>query len=136
MARFAWTEDLSTGHPLIDGDHRKLVAFVNALFEAMEVAQANDAMGKAMNDLVAYTQEHFGREETEMERVRYVASLAHKSEHARLMRQIVELKAILDSGGRINTPAVADFLGEWLRKHIVTADLKLAVALKRETRAG
>ena len=136
MARFSWTEDLCTGNSLIDGDHRKLVTLVNALFEATEGAQANDAMSKAMTDLVAYTKEHFGREETEMERIRYVASLAHKSEHAKLTRQIVELKAILDSGGRINVPAVADFLSEWLREHIITADSKLAADLKRETRAA
>lgn len=135
MAQFAWTEDLNTGNSLIDGDHSKLVTLVNVLFEAMEVARANDAMCKAMNDLIAYTKEHFGREEAEMERIRYVASLAHKSEHANLTRQIVELKAMLDSGGRINVPAVADFLSEWLREHIVTADLRLAAALKRETQA-
>lgn len=136
MAQFALTKDLYTGSSLIDGDHRKLVALVNALFKAMEGAQANDAMCKAMNDLIAYAKEHFGREEAEMERIRYVASLAHKSEHAKLTRQIVELKAMLDSGGRINAPAVADFISEWLREHIVTADLKLAVVLKRETQAA
>ena len=136
MAQFSWTEDLYTGNSLIDGDHRNLVTLVNALFEAMEGAQANDAMRKAMNDLIAYTKEHFGREEAEMERIRYVASLAHSSEHANLVGQIVELKAMLDSGGRINVPAVSDFLGEWLRKHIVTADRKLAAALGREAHAS
>jgi hemerythrin-like metal-binding protein len=110
MARFSLTKDLHTGSPFIDGDHRELVALVNALFEAMEDAQASDALRKAMNDLIAYAKEHFGREEAEMERMRYVASLAHRSEHARLMRQIVGLKAMLDSGARINSPAVADFL--------------------------
>ncbi|MBI2319466.1 MAG: hemerythrin family protein [Betaproteobacteria bacterium] len=136
MKQFSWTDDLRTGNPLIDGDHRKLVTLINALFKAMESAQANDALHKAMNDLIAGTKEHFGREEAEMERIRYVASLAHESEHAKLTRQIVELKAMLDSGGRINTPAVADFLSEWLRAHIVTADMKLAAALEQEARAA
>jgi len=136
MVQFAWTEDLYTGNSLIDGDHSKMVTLVNTLFEAMEGARANDAVCKAMNDLIAYTKVHFGREEAEMERIQYVASLAHKSEHAKLTRQIAELKAILDSGGRINVPAVADFLSEWLREHIVTADLKLAAALKRERQAA
>lgn len=130
MAHFPWTEDLTTGSSLIDGDHRELVALVNALFEAMEVTQPNDVVREAMNNLIVYTRTHFGREEAEMERIGYVASLAHKFEHAKLIAQIVQLKAMLDSGGRINVPAVSDFLSEWLRTHIVTADSKLALALK------
>ena len=89
-------------------------------------------MAKAMNDLIAYTGEHFGREEAEMERIEYVAVLAHKSEHTKLLKQLVELKEMLDAGGRMNTPAVADFLSRWLHDHILTTDKKLAAALKQQ----
>lgn len=132
MAQFSWTDDLHTGNALIDGDHRKLIGLLNALLEAMERGQASDAMGKAMNDLIAYTRKHFAREEAEMTRIQYVASLAHQSEHTKLIQQVLELKDMLDAGGRINVPAVSDFLREWLRDHILTADLKLAAALKRQ----
>ena len=88
-----------------------------------------------MNDLIAYTGEHFGREEAEMERIQYVAALAHQAEHTKLLKQLVELKQVLDAGGRINIPAVSDFLGEWLRDHILAADMKLAAALKRQRSA-
>jgi hemerythrin-like metal-binding protein len=129
MAQFSWTDDLCTRNALIDGDHRTLIGLVNALFQAMDGDAGSEHMRKAMSDLIAYTGEHFSREETEMERVQYVATLAHKAEHTKLMQQLAELKDMLDSGGRINIPAVADFLSEWLRHHIVTADMKLAVAL-------
>ena len=132
MAHFSWTDDLITANSLIDGDHRKLVSLVNAFFEAMEKNQANEVMSKVMNELIVYTREHFGREEAEMERVQYVASLAHKSEHAKLLQQIIELKAVLDAGGKINVAAIPDFLSDWLRHHILTADLKLAAALKQK----
>lgn len=136
MAQFSWTDDLYTGNTLIDGDHRKLVGLVNALFEAMEKGQASDIVSKAMNDLIVYTREHFAREETEMQRIEYVAWLAHKSEHAKLIKQVEELMAIVDSGGKMNVPAVSVFLDEWLRNHILTADLKLAAALKRRTQTA
>ncbi len=136
MARLSMTKDLYTGSPLIDGDHERLVALLNVLFDAMESAKANGVLRKAMADVVAYTKEHFRREEAEMERIEYVALLAHQYEHAKLINQIVELKAILDSGGKINVPAVSDFLREWLCQHIVTADSKLAAALKREKRVA
>lgn len=130
MAQFCWTDNLYTRNALIDGDHDRLIGLLNALFEAMDSGQDNERMRKAMSELIAYTAAHFSREEAEMERIGYVAALAHKAEHAKLLGQIVELKAMLDAGGRINVPAVAGFLSQWLRNHILAADMKLAAALK------
>ncbi len=132
MAQFSWTDDLYTGSTLIDGDHGKLIGLVNVLFETMESGQGNERMSKAMNDLIAYTGEHFGREEAEMGRIQYVAALAHKGEHTKLLKQLVELKQMLDARGRINVPAVADFLSGWVRDHILTTDMKLAASLKQQ----
>jgi hemerythrin-like metal-binding protein len=132
MAQFSWTDDLYTGSTLIDGDHRKLVDLVNALFETMQSGQGNGRLAKAMNDLIAYTGEHFAREEAKMERIQYVAALAHKTEHTKLLKQLVELKEMLDAGGRMNISAVAAFLSGWLRDHILAADMKLAAALKQQ----
>jgi len=132
MAQFSWTDDLYTGSPLIDGDHLKLVDLVNALFQSMQSGQVNSRMSNAMRDLIAYTGEHFSREEAEMQRIEYVAALAHQAEHTKLLRQLVELKEMLDAGGRMNHPAVADFLSGWLRDHILTTDMKLAATLKQQ----
>jgi len=131
MAQFSWTDDLTTGSSLIDGDHRKLVELVNAFFQAMQGGQGNAQVSKAMKHLIAYTGEHFAREEAEMARIQYVAALAHRTEHTKLIKQLVELKEMQDAGGRMNTPAVADFLSLWLREHILAADMKLATALKQ-----
>jgi hemerythrin-like metal-binding protein len=132
MAQFSWTDDLHTGNSLIDGDHQQLIGLVNAFFEAMAGGQNNERMRKAMDELVAYTEEHFGREEAEMEDIEYVAALAHQAEHRKLLRQLTGLKEMLDAGGRINIPAVSDFLSQWLRDHILTLDMKLAATLNRQ----
>ncbi len=132
MAKFSWTDDLRTGNDLIDGDHRKLINMVNALYDAMAKGQANDIMSKVLNNLIVYTREHFGREEAEMQRIRYAASISHKSEHAKLIKQVLELKASLDAGARINAVAVSSFLSGWLRDHILTLDMRLAAALTGE----
>lgn len=136
MTQFSWTDDLHTGSPLIDGDHRVLIGLVNALFEAMAAAQGGERMSKALNALVAYTGEHFAREQAEMARIQYVAALAHESEHRKLLQQLAGLKQMLDAGGRLNIPAVGDFLSQWLRDHILTADMKLAAALKQKRGAA
>ena len=135
MAQFSWTDDLYTGSGFIDGDHRELVDLVNAFFLSMQGGERDGRASKAMDDLIAYAREHFAREETEMERIGYVAALAHRAEHTKLLRQLIELKEMLDAGGRINVPAVADFLSGWLRDHILAADMKFAAALKQHSSA-
>jgi len=135
MTQFSFTADLCTGSTLIDADHRELVDLVNAFFQSMQSGQGNSQVSKAMNDLIAYTGEHFAREETEMERIQYVAALAHRAEHAQLLKQLGELKGMLDAGGRMNTPAVADFLSQWLRDHILRMDMKLGAILARRRNA-
>ncbi len=135
MEHICWTDDLYTGNALIDGDHRKLIALLNALFDALAKGQANEVIGRHMHALVAYTKEHFAREDVEMQRTDYVASRAHHSEHARLLDQVVELQATIDAGGKLNAAALIEFLTEWLRHHILTADKKLAAALGKTVAA-
>jgi len=132
MAQFSWTNDLYTGNTLIDGDHRKLVDFVNTFFQSMQSGQDSGHISKEMKALIAFTGEHFRREEAEMGRIRYVAALAHEAEHSMLLKQLVELKEMLNAGGRMNNSAVAMFLSGWLRNHILTADMKLAATLKQQ----
>lgn len=132
MSRFSWTDDLYTGNALIDGDHRKLVDLVNVLFESLQSEAGDGRMPEAMHDLIAFAGEHFAREEAVMTRIEYVAARAHRAEHTKLLKQLVELKAMLDAGGKINSPAVADFLGAWLRNHILTTDMKLAATLRQQ----
>ena len=104
---FDWTDELRTGHALIDSDHRKLITMVNALFDAMEKGQASDIVAKVMHNLIIYTKEHFAREEAEMMRINYAGALSHKSEHSALIRQVLDLKSTLDAGGRVNAVAVS-----------------------------
>lgn len=136
MAQFLWTDDLSTGNAFIDGDHHKLIDMVNALFESMAKGQGKDIISKVLNNLIIYTREHFDREEAEMQRIRYIASISHKSEHTKLIKQVAELKASLNAGQKINVLAVSSFLSDWLRNHILTVDKKLAAALREQTQTA
>ena len=136
MANFAWTDDLITGNELIDGDHRKLISMVNALFDSMAKGQANDIMSKVLNNLIIYTKEHFGREEAEMRRIKYTEEISHRAEHAKLIKQVLDLKATMDRGDKINVVTVSTFLSDWLRNHILAVDKKLAAALQDQAQTA
>lgn len=130
MAYFELTSELLTGNTLIDSDHRKLVDMINAFYEAMQAGQASDAIGKVLNNLLTYTREHFGREEQEMRRINYAMSANHKLEHTKLIKQVADLKAQLESGVKPNAVAIGRFLSDWLHNHILSVDVKLAAALR------
>lgn len=130
MALFAWSDDLSVGNQFIDGDHNKLIKLINDFHNAMEQGRGNDVIGKVLNNLVIYTKEHFKREETEMQRIKYPRYLAHKLEHDKLIKEVAELQASFASGKAMLTLKVAKFLRDWLLTHIKQIDKLLADALR------
>ena len=130
MALFLWNDDLSVGNTFIDGDHQKLVKLVNDFHDAMEQGRGNDVIGKVLNNLVIYTKEHFKREETEMQGIKYPRYLAHKLEHDKLIKEVAELQAGFSSGKSMLTIKVSKFLRDWLLTHIMQTDKLLADALR------
>jgi len=63
MAFLNWSESYSTGIATIDLQHKKIVSFLNELYEAMQNGQGKDVVGKVLADLVIYTKTHFAAEE-------------------------------------------------------------------------
>jgi len=136
MALFVWTDELSVDSQFIDDDHKKLITMVNNFHDAMVQGRANDVVGKVLGNLVNYTREHFGREEAEMQRIRYPAYLTHKREHDKLIKQVVDLQNSFSSGTALLTITVSKFLRDWLVDHIQKTDRLLAAALKQSSAAA
>jgi hemerythrin-like metal-binding protein len=130
MTFFAWSNDLSVGNAFIDADHRKLVAMVNSFHDAMEQGRGSEVVGKVLNNLLTYTLVHFGREETEMQRIKYPKYLAHKMEHDKLIAEVTQLHSAFASGNTLLTVKLSSFLRDWLLTHIKQTDQLLAAALR------
>ena len=54
MARLEWTDDLDTGIDVIDGQHRRIVEFINNLQEA-RLAGNQAVIGEVIEGMVDYT---------------------------------------------------------------------------------
>lgn len=129
MDTFTWTNDLMVGNAAIDDDHRRLVKMVNDLYAAMQRGQGNEVVGKVIHNLALYTQQHFGREEAEMQRIGYKFYAQHKQEHDKLLGEVAQLQKSFASGKVMVTVAVARFLSDWLVNHIKLSDKQLAAAI-------
>ena len=131
MSYISWTDDLSVGNAFIDKDHRRLIEFVNELHDAMAQGKGKDVLGHILANLIKYTAEHFKREEDEMDRIKYSHSIAHKTEHKKLVHDVLELQKKFADGKTLLTMGVSKFLKDWLVNHIMKTDMLLSAALKK-----
>ena len=122
MAFFEWKEDYSVGVKKLDDQHKKLVSYLNKLYESMKAGEGKDVLDEVLNGLVAYTKEHFATEESLMKLYKYPGYEEHKGKHTSMTAHVVKMKAKVDSGEISNPIQITNFLKEWLAKHILGTD--------------
>ncbi|GIV21023.1 MAG: hypothetical protein KatS3mg023_2774 [Armatimonadota bacterium] len=98
---------------------------VNSLHEAMKSGSGKTVIPRILNDLVQYTVSHFSTEERLMQESRYPEYPLHKRQHDELTRQVLQIKAQVESGAPVNTIEVMNFLKSWLMNHMVGSDKKM-----------
>jgi hemerythrin len=125
MPLMTWTEKLSVGVAALDDDHKKLVAMVNELYDAMQAGHGRDSLGRILDGLVQYTKMHFAREEKFFAQTGYPAAGPHKHEHEALTRQVLEVQKKYAAGAVATLSLdVMHFLKNWLVNHIQGSDQK------------
>jgi hemerythrin len=125
----AWSPALSVKIQQFDDQHIKLVNMVNELHDAMKEGKGSVVLGRILNGLISYTSSHFTDEEQLMALHAYPETAAHKVEHEKLVRQVMELQSNFKAGKAILTLDVLMFLKEWLMKHIQGDDKRYGVYL-------
>jgi len=127
---FPWLEKYSVGIPQIDTQHQGLVRLINDLHAAMGAGQGSQKVGKILDELVHYTEEHFSYEENMLRQRRYTKLTGHQAEHKRLTGQVVELREKYRNNTITLSVEVMQFLKNWLANHIMGHDQQYAAELK------
>ena len=129
MAMMEWNDKLAVGHSAIDRDHQRLVGLINELGDAMGAGQGKDVCGGVVDDLVSYTKTHFAMEERLMAAHNFAGASEHRTEHLRLVKQVVDFQDQYQSGKATLSVSLLHFLMEWLTHHILESDQALARGL-------
>jgi hemerythrin len=124
MALMQWTDKLAVGVRECDEQHKKLVAMVNDLHDAMVSGKGKDVTGKILGDLIGYCGTHFGMEERLFKTHGYPEFTAHKKEHDDLTQKALALKKDFEAGKPVVTMELMTFLKNWLINHIMGTDKK------------
>lgn len=126
-----FTEDYLVGIELIDREHEELFRIVgraNQLVKSYDTAVDYDALMKILNELKAYTEEHFQDEEEYMEWIHYDGLAAQKRAHEAFIDKLenIDLDEI-ENNPQEYLQKLLEFLLGWLINHIMYTDKKIPV---------
>jgi hemerythrin-like metal-binding protein len=124
MLYFPWTADFVTGCQSIDDDHLRLAGMIDALIAASKIGFGTDLLMFQMRRLIAFTREHFEREENFMRGTSHQGLANHAQEHHKLLSQLEDFCGLLEINPPEAQPPIHGFLMSWLREHIITFDKK------------
>mgnify|MGYP000184110535 CR=1 FL=1 len=128
MPLINWDDSMSVRLPAMDNQHKRLVAMINELHDAMSQGRGREALKDILNRLNEYVATHFRDEERYMQSVNYPKLEAHKSEHQKFTKRVQELTQSFRASQVSLTIDTMKFLQEWLVNHIKRVDQQYAPA--------
>lgn len=120
MPLIEWTQELEIGIRVIDGQHHRIVDYINDLHEA-EKTDDRPVIGRVIEDLIDYTYSHFEFEEALMEEAGYDALAIHQSTHQAFRDRVDTLKQRFTDGDDV-AGDLKELLQTWLIRHIMNDD--------------
>lgn len=128
MPRAGWDDQLATGIPEIDSQHRGLFQLLEEL-RARSGVEPDESGLLTVRQLLSYADLHFSTEERVMRESGYPDLSRHETAHRALQESTTEsLTRILDH--HLREAEVGALLEAWLVDHIREEDLPLARWLK------
>lgn len=131
----AWNDELLTGDPQIDWEHRQLVEMLALL---RDPAHADDPAYKrvCLDNLLAHVCTHFDHEEQIMRRVGYPELSAHREAHLCLLDQFNRFMMLMENDPEGSPEErIMPFVGRWLLDHIRGDDRRLGEFLRARVAA-
>lgn len=126
MGVFDWKAEYSVGDAELDRDHCELFERAGALHRAMLSGQASSLLEGLLKSLTEYTETHFAREEKWMAEAAYPESERHRGEHNSFRLTIGRMSLKQKRADRSTSVELIQYLGNWLRIHILESDRKIA----------
>ncbi len=121
MNKLEWEEKFNTGITVIDGQHQRIVKYINELHEATDQNIERKQVEKILVKLVEYTLTHFAFEESLLLDSGYQYLDEHKKSHQAFCKKLSDLEEKFKSGENV-AALLIQLLSDWLFEHIVQED--------------
>ncbi len=124
MSFIIWDNTLSVNVTEIDVQHKHLVEMINTLHDAVINCEGVGLQEKILIDMVEFANTHFETEEKYMKLFKFQGFDEHHLEHEKFKSKILDLKNLILKHEADITPALLEFLKEWLETHFLDTDQK------------
>lgn len=120
MKKLKWSSDLDTNIKVIDGQHRRIVDYINELQDAKDTLD-KAAIHNVIDELLDYTVSHFSFEESLMEQAGYPFIDPHKKIHELFIKKVNGFVERFKNGEDV-ADDILTMLRKWLINHIKNED--------------
>ena len=123
---YDFTEDLLTGNDMIDEQHEQLFGHINNLLRACGEGKGRVELGRVVQFLIDYTEEHFSAEERLQDKYKYPDRENHKRYHEVFEHALREMADELEREGATVTLVgkINKSVGDWLVNHVKKQDVR------------
>ena len=126
-----WDEQLETGIPAIDADHRHLIEILGELFQDGGNTPGKSAYIRLTSDFIQQITEHFATEEASMRASGYPLMADHKLAHRAVQDAfITHIRPFVQ--GTLSHQEVVEFFLRVFYDHLDHHDRKFAIFLKSQ----
>jgi len=117
----SWKPEYELNIEIIDNQHKKLVEYIQILYNSVLESNQNEITVKIIADLIDYTHYHFDTEENYFTKTEYPSIEEHKKEHKMFIERISIFSEASNSEFQM-TFSLINFLKSWLINHILLTD--------------
>ena len=132
MAIISWELKYSVGVVELDNHHKQLIKMINELYFAMSKDRGQKIVAEIIKEMHDYAKMHFKVEEGYMRQAGYLGTLKHFREHEKFVEKAQEMSQRCAEGEFVLSFEVIQFLSDWLKGHILEADMKYVEILKEK----
>jgi hemerythrin len=130
--KIEWTDDLSTGIPEMDEQHKRLIALINDFYTAVERGEREEGIRTLFEGVDQYMVFHFSAEEALMEQIGYPDLASHRETHGMFRREYTEAVNRHQAGDRKAVRDLVAFLFSWLYTHIQKTDKRYGAFARQQ----
>jgi len=131
---FEWKDRYQLGIAEVDKQHKRLFEIGARVYDLALLNDSYDHYDEVMallNELLEYTEYHFGFEEDMMKRYNYNDLEKQEQEHGFYTKRIRDISPEeVDNTQNQTIIQLVDFLSEWISSHILLSDRKYAAYFK------
>lgn len=124
MSLFKWSQEYSVGAMVMDDHHKQLFDIMNTLY-AMDAREVKTNIIPALEQLIAYTEFHFGEEERLLEQANYSGLTLQRMAHKEFVNKLKSYKEKAQNNSDMSIFVANEAsmtASDWLKGHILKID--------------